>query len=355
MEDIDLLCQSVERLLAHEIDPHLDRLDLYPSRPLPFDVTATLASLGLLEMARESPELSAPDNVVRLLLAMSGHCAGVAAIVACAATGERLRQKLGTAAAPGGLVALCLFEDDDLGLEDGALQLTTVLDGNRVSGRKRAVTLAPWADLFAVVCRGEGHDCLAWIAKDASGLEVGSPLDQIGVRVLLSADVTFDGCTVLAVQPFDMSHLTWFLALSSLFTAACACGPAATALSVAGAYAAERYQGGRQIEAHDAVKLLLMKSHASLHAVRAGVIEAAGGFDHDDAATWAQAILAKVAASPITVAVTLDAVQAMGGYGYMRDYGVEKRLRDAVALSLLPLDSTRLSLLVASQQRPPRR
>lgn len=354
MEDIDLLCQSVERLLSHEIDPHRDRLDLYPRRPLPFDILATLSSVGLLEMARESAELSRPDNVVRLLLEMSEHCAGVAAIVACATTGELLRQKRGTDVAPGGLVALCLFEDDDLGLEDGGMQLATALDGDRVTGRKRSVTLAPRADLFAVVCRSEGHDCLAWIAKDSSGLEVGAPLDLIGVRVQPSADVTFDGCTVLAVQPFDMSHLTWFLALASLFTAACACGTAAAALTAAGSYAAERYQGGRRIEAHDAVKLLLAKSQAAVWTARAGVVEAARGFDNADAATWAQAIMAKVAASQATVGATLDAIQVLGGYGYMRDYGVEKRLRDAVALSLFPLDSTRLSLLVAGQRLPPR-
>jgi alkylation response protein AidB-like acyl-CoA dehydrogenase len=130
----------------------------------------------------------------------------------------------------------------------------------------------------------------------------------------------------------------------SLAVAAAASGVMADAYERALRYAAERYQGGRMIIEHSHLREILGTMSAAARSSAALVREAAR--DPDDAD---QALAVKIAVTEQAVSTCTDAVQVLGGYGYVRDYGVEKSMRDAATLSLLPMSNIHARLLLAAQ------
>jgi alkylation response protein AidB-like acyl-CoA dehydrogenase len=169
----------------------------------------------------------------------------------------------------------------------------------------------------------------------------------LGARALKVADVSFTNASPAAVAPVDRDSVLWLFSLLSLLLGACACSSAAKSLDIAREYSRERYQGGGMIEEYDAVKLMIEGNRAALAAAAAAIMDTASSWTGSMKGA-APCFRAKAAASAASVNAGLDAIQVHGGYGYMRDYGVEKRFRDAATLSVLPLDSTRL-LLIGSE------
>lgn len=110
-------------------------------------------------------------------------------------------------------------------------------------------------------------------------------------------------------------------------------------------YAQGRYQGGKYISEYDTIKLMYSKNKARLKSAISAIIHAGENMRKEDKHSLSHCFNAKISASEACLNATLDAIQMHGGYGYMRDYGIEKRFRDAVALSHLPLDCSRTALL----------
>jgi alkylation response protein AidB-like acyl-CoA dehydrogenase len=183
-------------------------------------------------------------------------------------------------------------------------------------------------------------------------MTVGEPIGLLGLRALPCADVTFKGAEILLAERAETSRLIYVLGVLSLFTSACASAAAMEAMERAWSYAGERYQGGRMIEQYDAIRLMYAKNRACVESAVTRLLEDAQSFQGDDEDSWVLPLRSKASASEAAVNAVLDSVQMLGGYGYMRDYGIEKRLRDTVALSLLPLDSTRSCLLSQIMLRP---
>jgi alkylation response protein AidB-like acyl-CoA dehydrogenase len=118
------------------------------------------------------------------------------------------------------------------------------------------------------------------------------------------------------------------------------------AFTKAAAYAAERYQGGKMIIDHTHVR-------AMLGGMSAGVASSAGSVYHaasrpDDTIL---AIATKKTVTDCAARTCTEAVQVLGGYGYMRDYGIEKMMRDAAVLALLPVSNPRCELLLAAMEK----
>jgi alkylation response protein AidB-like acyl-CoA dehydrogenase len=182
---------------------------------------------------------------------------------------------------------------------------------------------------------------------------VAEPLGRLGLRALPCADLRVAGAPLAACATLEARDLEWILGLLGLLLGACAGGTATAAVAAARAYARDRYQGGVTIDKHEAVALMLASNEAALAAAHDALRAAADRFAPDAPASWRGALRAKIATAPVATAAALDAVQCLGGYGYMRDYGLEKRLRDAVTLGLLPLDATRLALLGSTDTLSP--
>lgn len=347
MDDLNALASGAAAWAKARIRPHVEALDLAPLAPPPVPLQEAIAELGLLS----APEGSAVGTgaAVRILRAIAEECAGVAAYAAHALAGEEAARRSGLDPA-GRLWALALTDAEELfptrldsegrGLVPRRREVELV--GGKLQGEMRSVPLAPVAQGIGVLCSSEGKPSLAWV-ETGSRVRLGAALGRLGLRACPTADVTFEDAPVLSAAPLAPPALLGLVARSSLYLGACACGAAEAALAAARRYAGERHQGGHAIVGHEPVRLLLVRNEAPVSAVRTALSAAADQEEGPEAVR--RALRAKLAVNAATVQAALDSVQVLGGYGYMRDFGQEKRLRDVVTLSLLPLDEARLALL----------
>jgi len=155
----------------------------------------------------------------------------------------------------------------------------------------------------------------------------------------------FSNATPFAIRKIKRDEIMYILSMQAFFYATSALATATRALSQAWEYALERYQGGTFISNYDAIRLLYEKNLSRIKTHERALFALAENLTPGSEGVYKEIIQTKIAVNESSVNATMDAIQMLGGYGYMRDYGIEKRFRDAVALSLLPLDSTRLSML----------
>lgn len=341
---LDVFIGSLSKFMVAEIEPHLDVIDLHPLKPLPFDLHEKISTTGIFDLAEADEEFSSVESLVTILAKISASSAGIGAFVAYSLTG-RMTKKLYAPDLESTMTGLAIFEENEIEFDRERIGLSLALRGGLVSGLKKSVMLAPRADLFAVLVGDGDGTSIAWIRKDDRHVKVGEEVGLLGIRDVPCADVSFHAAKPESITKLGKVDVHYTLALLSLLTASCACGTSTEALERAFAYACDRYQGGRQINEHDAIKLMYAKNSAALEAATAGIARAARAIRPGDPQRLAECLYAKIAAGDAAVNATLDAIQMHGGYGYMRDYGVEKRFRDATALSMLPLDGARTALV----------
>jgi alkylation response protein AidB-like acyl-CoA dehydrogenase len=152
-------------------------------------------------------------------------------------------------------------------------------------------------------------------------------------------ELLFDGCRVPAENMVGEEGQGFTVALSALDggrlgMAACAVGVAQVALDAAVTYAREREQFGRPIIDFQGLQFMFADAAASIEAARRLYREAARARD-EGAGTPLSCSIAKLFCTDVAMKVTTDAVQAFGGYGYMREYNVERYMRDAKALQIV--------------------
>jgi len=337
-----IFLDSIDKMAKKGIVPAIPEIDLDPACTPKIDLFGMLEGVGVLGLGSPDSEFSDFESIASVLSKVSEYCAGIGALAAYSIASNLFLRRLGLETAPKP-TALCLFEEEELDLAAPGFPFKTSLEDGTLSGKKRSVILGGCGGPFAVFAQGKDGAEICLIEHDADHVSVEeTPL--MGARVLRCADVGFIGARPSAFAPVRQGDLVYLLSTLSLFLAACACATAQRSIGIAREYSKERYQGGGMIDGHDAVKLLLEMNRSSLQTSADAVGVCAARFDPTEA-KMISCLQAKAAASKAAVNACLDAIQIHGGYGYMRDYGVEKRFRDAATLSLLPLDGTRLLLL----------
>ena len=238
------------------------------------------------------------------------------------------------------MISYCLSEPGS-GSDAAAMTATAerVADGWRLNGTKAWVTNAGVSEAYVVYARsgpdprGAGISCF-YVRHDAPGLGFGKVEDKLGLRgsptrlVHLDDVVVTDDCRIgeegrgfaIAMEALDHTRLT---------VGAQAVGIAQGALDVAASYCKERQQFGRPIADFQAVQFMLADMAMRTHAARTLVYEAAAMADAAHPDLRLHSAMAKCVASDAAMAVTVDAVQLLGGYGYVKDYAVERFMRDA--------------------------
>ncbi len=209
-------------------------------------------------------------------------------------------------------------------------------DGWVLRGRKKWVTNARVAGLAAVVARtgGEGHEGLSMflVPTDADGWTPGRREDTMGLRCLevmeVELDVRVPADALLGEEGAGFRLAMEGLDMGRLGVAAQALGIAQAALDHARRYAGEREQFGRALQELQAIQFKLADMATRVAAARSLLMWAA-----TEGSTEASA-MAKLFCSRTAMAVSTEAVQIFGGYGYMRDYPVEKLMRDAKATEI---------------------
>ncbi|MFI5915280.1 acyl-CoA dehydrogenase family protein [Dactylosporangium sp. NPDC051541] len=241
------------------------------------------------------------------------------------------------------LGAYCLSEAHS-GSDAAALNTRATADQNGyvVNGSKSWITHAGRADFYNVFVRtgGPGPAGISCLLIDAAtvGVTSGTPEKTMGLRSSTVAQLMFDGAVVPADRLIGDEGRGFKIALSALDggrlgIAACAVGLAQAALDYAAAYAREREQFGKPIAEFQGVGFMLADMATQIAAARALYLAAArlrdAGLPHT-----AEAAKAKLFCTDTAMRVTTDAVQVLGGAGYVSDHPVERYMREAKVLQI---------------------
>lgn len=208
--------------------------------------------------------------------------------------------------------------------------------GYRVNGAKAWITHGGIADVYNLFARtgdgSKGVSCFL-VPRDTDGLTFGKPEEKMGLHAVPTTSATYDDAFVdegrrLGAEGDGLTIAFSALDSGRLGIAAVATGLAQAALDVAVDYAQERTTFGRKIIDHQGLSFLLADMAAAVDSARATYLDAArrrdAGRDYSRAAATA-----KLVATDAAMKVTTDAVQVLGGYGYTRDFRVERYMREA--------------------------
>jgi len=238
------------------------------------------------------------------------------------------------------LAAFCLTEAE-AGSDAGGIKTTAKKDGDHyiLNGTKQWITNGGEADTYTVVAmtdknRGaRGASCFI-VEKDTPGLSFGKKEDKMGIRGSATREVIFQDCKVPKENLLGREGLGFIIAMKTFDhsrpgVAAQALGIAQRAIDEAVKYTHERRQFGQSISSFQGVQFMLADMATQLEAARALVYAAARMIDSGAKDIAKPSAMSKMYASDVAMKVTVDAVQLFGGYGYMREYPVEKLMRDA--------------------------
>jgi alkylation response protein AidB-like acyl-CoA dehydrogenase len=214
-------------------------------------------------------------------------------------------------------------------------------DAYRITGTKAWITHGGRADFYALFARtGEGSRGVSCFLAPgtADGLSWGRPEEKMGLHAIPTATANWDGALIDADRRLGDEGQGLQIAFSALDSgrlgiAAVATGLAQSALDVAVAYAQERTAFGKKIIDHQGLGFLLADMAAAVDSARATYLDAARRRDADRDYSR-QASVAKLVATDAAMKVTTDAVQVLGGYGYTRDFPVERYMREAKIMQI---------------------
>jgi len=215
-------------------------------------------------------------------------------------------------------------------------------DGYRIDGSKAWVTHGGQADFYTLFARtGEhrtrGVSCFL-LPGDAAGLSAHAPERKMGLTGSVTAAIDCDGVEVAAERLIGQEGEGLSIALHALDSgrlgiAAVAVGLAQAALDDAVRYAGEREAFGKPIAEHQGVTFMLADMEAAIVSARATTLDAARRRDRGVPFSR-HASIAKLVATDAAMRVTTDAVQVLGGYGYTKDFPVERYMREAKAMQI---------------------
>jgi alkylation response protein AidB-like acyl-CoA dehydrogenase len=254
---------------------------------------------------------------------------------------EELKHKyLSKVAAGEGMFSYCLSEPE-AGSDAASMTTKAVRDGDHwvLNGVKRWITNAGVSEYYTVfavtdpAARSRGISAFV-VEKSDPGVSFGAPEKKLGIKGSPTREVYFDNVRIPADRMIGAEGTGFATAMKTLdhtrvTIAAQAIGIAQGALDFALGYAKERKQFGKAIADFQGLQFMLADMGMKLEAARQLTYAAAGKSERGDADLTYFGAAAKCFASDVAMEITTDAVQILGGYGYTRDYPVERMMRDA--------------------------
>lgn len=258
-----------------------------------------------------------------------------------AGTDEQKQRWLPDVASGEKLVAFGLSEKD-AGSDAGGMTTRAELDGDVyvLNGEKKWNTGGAVASLNTIFCvttpdRGARGVSAIVVEKDTPGYRVGKHEDKMGIRCVPVVELHLENCRVPVanllggVEGRGFKHAMMTLDLARPGVAAQAVGLAQGALDLAIEYTGKRKQFGQSISSFQGIQWMLADMATQIEAARQLVYAAARGADAGSRSNSKRAAMCKLFATDMAMKVTTDAVQLFGGYGYIKDYPIEKYMRDA--------------------------
>ncbi|MEY9214241.1 acyl-CoA dehydrogenase family protein [Thermobifida halotolerans] len=348
------LVELVREVAQREFAPHVAEVE--EAGRFPREAFRTLGKLGVLGLPypEEHGGGGQPYEVyLQVLEEVAAVWASVGVgvsvhVLSCFAlavhgSGEQRRRWLPDLLGGELLGAYCLSEPH-AGSDPAAMTTRARRDGDGyvIDGVKSWITHGGQADFYTVMARtgddrSHGVSCFL-VPADAPGLQADRPERKMGLTGSHTTMLRFDGVRVPAERRIGEEGQGLPIALSALDSgrlgiAAVATGLAQGALDAAVAYAGERSTFGRPVIEHQGMAFLLADMAAAVETARAATLRAARLKDHGLPYSR-EASIAKMVATDNAMRVTTDAVQVLGGYGYTRDFPVERYMREAKVMQI---------------------
>jgi len=280
--------------------------------------------------------------------ALAGACASTAAYISIhnmaawmvdAFADDALRRRLLPGLSSMDLLASYCLTEPGSGSDAAALKTKAVQDGDAyvLNGSKAFISGAGSTDVYVTMVRtggagAEGITCLA-IEKDSPGLSFGAQENKLGWHSQPTAMVNFEDCRVPLANRIGAEGQGFRIAMAGLAggrinIAACSLGAAAASLEIARQHLLVREQFGRKLAEFQALQFKLADMATELEAARLMIYNAASKLDSGAPDKTQACAMAKRFATDAGFAVCNEALQLLGGYGYLMDHPVERHLRD---------------------------
>ncbi len=303
---------------------------------------------------------------------ISRICSGVAVSYAASALGcltlleygteEQKRKYLPDLASGKKLAAFALTEAT-AGSDASAIKTTArrEKEGYVLNGTKQFITNGGEAGLYTIIAltnpeRGIRGASAFLVEKETPGFSFGKKEKKMGIRASATRELVFRNCFVAEENMIGKEGMGFLMVMRLLDRSrpgvgAQAVGLAQGALEVAVDYARQRVQFGHPIISLQAVQLMLADMATAVEAARLLVYAVARTIDSGAKSFTEESAMAKVFASDTAMKVTTDAVQILGGVGYMRDYPIEKMMRDAKITQIYEGSNQALRAAIAFELR----
>jgi len=320
----------------------------------PWEIKEAIAKAGLMGVWIPKEYGGAGGGVINLCLCveeLSRACGGVGVLYAVNALGtfpilvggtEEQKHRWLTPIAKGEKLISFGLSEKFAGSDAASLRATAVKDGDSyiLNGEKKWNTNGGAADIYTVFCVTDPSSksrrtSAIMVEKGTPGFKIGKVEDKMGIRCVPVVEIHFDNCRVPAknllgeVPGLGFKHAMATLDKARPGVAAQAVGLAQGALEYAMVYAGHREQFGAPISSFQMIQAMLADMATKTEAARNLVYVAALAVDGGEPNVSKISAMCKLFATDVAMEVTTNAVQIFGGYGYMRDYPIEKYMRDA--------------------------
>ena len=352
LNDLQKTVKQMARTIAEEkILPV--RAELDEKEEFPWTIIKDLADTDLLGVFVPEEYGGLGGGCFELCLVieeLSRVCAGVAVSYAVNSLGsftlleygrEEQKQKYLPDIASGKRLAAFAITEETAGSDISAIRTTAIRKdgGYLINGTKQFITNGGEADIYTIIAltdkeRGIRGASAFLVEKNTPGFSFGRKEKKLGIRASVTRELVFEDCLVPEENIIGREGMGFAMALrlfdrSRPGIGAQAVGLAQGALEAAVDYAKKRIQFGQPIISFQAVGHMLANMATDVEAARALVYSTARTIDSGAKNFGMESAMAKVFASDAAMRVTTDAVQIFGGLGYMRDYPIEKMMRDA--------------------------
>jgi len=292
---------------------------------------------GVMELCLATEELSRACGA--MALGFAGTALGTYPILLYG-NEEQKKKYLPDIAKGKKLAAFCITEAE-AGSDAGSIRTTARKDGDHylLNGTKQWITNGGEAEVYTVIAitdkaKGARGASAFIVEKGTKGLDFGKKEKKLGIRASATREVIFTDCRIPKENILGKEGMGFIVAMKTFDNsrpgvAAQALGIAQGAYDLAIDYARKRIQFGQPISSFQAIQHMLADMATQIEAARALVYSTARMVDSGAKSVAKESAMAKLYASDVAMKVTVDAVQIFGGYGYMRDYPVEKFMRDA--------------------------
>lgn len=355
-EDQQMIKDLAQEITDEKVLPV--RAELDEKEEFPWDIMKTLSQSDFfgIYIPEEYGGLGKGGFELTLVIEeLSRGCLGVSTTYAANALGtyplllygseEQKKKYLPDIASGRKLVAFGLTEAS-AGSDAAGVQTTAKLEGSEyvLNGTKQWITNGGEAEVYTIIAmtdknKGARGASAFIVEKGTPGFSFGKKENKLGIRASSTRELVFENCRIPKENIISKEGMGFIVAMKTLDKSrtgvgAQGVGVAQGAFDAAAQFAKERVQFGQPVISIQAVQHMLADMATQIEAARSLVYSVAKFIDTGAKDVSKESAMAKLFATDVAMKVTVDAVQVMGGSGYMREYPVEKMMRDAKILQI---------------------